>query len=113
MVERTKNHLDSIFHALSDPTRRSILRDLSGGEKTVSEIAKFYPITLAATSKHLNVLESARLISRERRGNFQIVRITPSPFRQAEEWLAFYEKLWNQTLDAMQTALEEEGNANE
>ncbi len=76
-------------------------------------VAKPYPISLAATSKHLKVLESASLISRERRGSFQIVRINPTPLRQAEEWLAFYEKFWNQRLDAMQTVLEEENEGGE
>ena len=107
MVKSNAVRLDSIFHALSDSTRRSILRDVSAKEKTVGEVAKPYAMSLAAVSKHLKVLEEAELIARERRGNFQIVRLNAKSLRPAEEWLAFYEKFWKQQLDALQSYLEE------
>jgi len=100
--------LDAVFHALSDSTRRSILRDIAAGEKAVSEVAKPYAMSLAAVSKHLNVLEEAELIARQRRGSFQIVRLNAKSLRPAEQWLAFYEKFWNERIDALQSYLEEE-----
>lgn len=106
MVKSNAAQLDSVFHALADPTRRAILRDVSGGEKTVSEVARPYPLTLAAVSKHLNVLESAELIARERRGSFQIVRLRADRMREAEEWLAYYRPFWTERLDAMAEFLE-------
>ena len=63
-------------------------------------------MSLAAVSKHLKVLESSQLISREKRGSFQIVRLNPGPMQEAEQWLAYYEKFWNQRLDALQHFLE-------
>jgi len=111
MVKSNTARLDSIFHALADPTRRRILRDVAGGEKTVGEVARPFKLTLAAVSKHLNVLESAELIARERRGSFQIVRLKAEKLRPAEEWLAFYEKFWNERLDSMVKFLEEKGDA--
>lgn len=108
MVKSNAARLDSVFHALSDATRRSILRDLSGKEKTVGEVAKPYRMTLAAVSKHLNVLESAELIARQRRGSFQIVRLKAENLQAAEQWLAYYEKFWNRQLDALQSYLEGE-----
>jgi DNA-binding transcriptional ArsR family regulator len=108
MVKSNAARLDSIFHALSDSTRRSILRDISSKEKTVGEIAKPYQMSLAAVSKHLKVLESAELIARERRGSFQIVRLNPEPLKPAEQWLAYYEHFWNQRLDTLQNILEGE-----
>lgn len=108
MVKSNAARLDSVFHALSDSTRRSILRDIAASEKTVGEIAKPYRISLAAVSKHLKVLESAELIARERRGSFHIVRLNPAPLRPAEEWLAYYEKFWERQLDALQQFLEGE-----
>lgn len=104
----TAARLDSIFHALSDPTRRSILRAVSDGEKTVGEIAKPYRVSLAAVSKHLKVLESASLIHREKRGSFQIVRLNAQALRTAEEWLSYYEQFWNRRLDALQNYFEGE-----
>jgi DNA-binding transcriptional ArsR family regulator len=108
MVNSAAVRLDSIFHALSDSTRRSILRDVSSREKTVSEIARPYAMSLAAVSKHLKVLESADLIARERRGSFQIVRLKPSALKPAEQWLAYYEKFWSRQLDALQKHFEGE-----
>ncbi len=101
--------LDSIFHALADPTRRAILHDVSKGEKTVGEVAKPFALTLAAVSKHLKVLEAAELIARERRGSFQIVRLNANNLKPAEEWLAYYEKFWSGQLDSLGKYLEESG----
>ena len=82
------------------------MRGLAAREKTVGEVAKPHPMSLAAVSKHLNVLEAAELIARERRGNFQIVRLKAASLRPADEWLAYYEHFWNRQLDALQTYLE-------
>jgi DNA-binding transcriptional ArsR family regulator len=108
MVESSAAQLDSIFHALSDATRRSILRDIALKEKTVGEIAKPYPVSLAAVSKHLKVLEAAELIEREKRGSFQMVRLNAKTLRSADQWLAYYERFWSGQLDALQTYLEGE-----
>ena len=108
MVNSSTVRLDSIFHALSDPTRRSILRAVSTREKTVGEIAKPYRVSLAAVSKHLKVLESANLIHRKKRGSFQVVRLNAQALRTAEEWLSYYEKFWNRRLDDLQTYFEGE-----
>lgn len=111
MVESAPAHLDTLFHALADTTRRAILRDLSLRDaltkgKTVGEIAQPYAMSLAAVSKHLKVLEAAELIERERRGSFQVVRLNAPSLRPATEWLAFYDKFWNSALDRLQTHLE-------
>ena len=106
MVKSTAVRLDSIFHALADPTRRAILRDVSVGEKTVGDVARPYALTLAAVSKHLNVLERADLIARQRRGSFQIVRLKAPALQEAEEWLGYYSKFWNVRFDALETYLE-------
>jgi DNA-binding transcriptional ArsR family regulator len=108
MVKSNAIRLDSIFHALADPTRRAILLDVSGGEKTVGDLARPYPVTLAAVSKHLKVLEEADLIARQRRGSFQIVRLNAATLKEADGWLAYYSKFWNARLDAFETYVEGE-----
>lgn len=108
MVKSSAATLDSIFHALADPTRRAILRDVSSGEKTVTEVAQPYALTLAAVSKHLNVLEAADLIARKRRGSFQIVSLNAPALRQADQWLAYYRQFWSSRLDALAKHLEGE-----
>ena len=107
MVKSNAARLDAVFHALSDETRRSILRAVAKKEKTISEIAKPYAMSLAAVSKHLKVLDAAELIARERRGSFQIIRLNAKSLRPAEQWLAFYETFWTERIDALQSYLEQ------
>ena len=109
MVKSKTQELDNIFHALSDPTRRSILRDLGKREKTVGEIARPYRMSLAAISKHLKVLELARLINRRKAGSHQFVRLNPETLKTAEEWISYYEQFWNERLEALRNLLEIEG----
>ncbi len=100
--------LDRIFHALSDPTRRKILRQVARGEKTVTEIARPYRLTFAAISKHLKVLAEARLIDRRRDGVFQLVSLNPEALKSANQWLADYRRFWSIRLDALKDMLEKE-----
>jgi DNA-binding transcriptional ArsR family regulator len=94
MMEQTL-HLDSIFGSLADPTRRDILRRVSEQELSVTEIAAPYSLTLAAISKHLKILEQAKLIIKNRRGKQQLVRAAP-----------LYEQLWNQRFDRLEQLID-------
>jgi DNA-binding transcriptional ArsR family regulator len=106
MVESSVAALDSVFHALSDATRRAILRDVMLEAKTVGEIAEPYSMSLAAVSKHLQVLERAELIRREKKGNFRMVRLNADGLRAAQDWLTYYENFWTGRMDALQNYLE-------
>jgi DNA-binding transcriptional ArsR family regulator len=108
MVELHTAQMNSIFHALGDATRRKMLRDLAGRERTVSELAEPFSISLAAASKHIKVLESAGLIRREVRGRTHLCRLDPGPLASAHEWLSFYEGFWTERLDALERMLHEE-----
>ncbi len=105
MVEHQRQQLDRIFHALSDPTRRSILRRLKHEELTVGELAHPYEISLAAVSKHLKTLEGARLIRRDTRGRAHYCRLNPRELARAQDWLSFYEQFWTERLDALDQVL--------
>jgi DNA-binding transcriptional ArsR family regulator len=100
--------LDAVFHALGDATRRHMLRALSGGERTVSELAQPFAMSLAAASKHIKALEHAGLIRREVRGRTHLCRLDPGPLAAAHEWLAFYERFWSERLDVLERLLREE-----
>ncbi len=106
MVELSVASWDSVFHALSDATRRAILRDVSREARTVGQIAEPYNMSLAAVSKHLQVLERAELVRREKQGNFRMVRLNADTLRAAQEWLAYYETFWTGQLNALQNYLE-------
>ena len=104
--------MNSVFHALGDATRRQMLRDLAGGERTVSQLAQPFAISLAAASKHIKVLESAGLIRREVRGRTHVCRLDPGPLASAHEWLSFYERFWTSRLDVLEQLLRDEDAAN-
>lgn len=104
MVEYTLR-LDDIFGSLADSTRRDIVRRVSQHELSVSEIAAPYDVSLAAISKHLKILEQARLIIKRRRGKQHLVRAAPSALETAADYLKQYEVLWNQRLDRLEQYL--------
>ena len=108
MVELLPPRLDAVFHALGDATRRQMLRDLAGGERTVGQLAEPFAISLAAASKHIKALESAGLIRREVRGRTHICRLEPGPLASAHEWLSFYERFWTGHLDVLERLLRQE-----
>lgn len=112
MVELQTPQLNAVFHALGDATRRSMLRELAGGERTVGELARPFAMSLAAASKHIRVLESAGLVRREVRGRTHLCRLDPGPLASAHEWLTFYERFWTGRLDILERLLREEDAAN-
>ncbi len=109
MVEQQQ--LNAVFHALGDETRRTMLRDLAGGERTVGELAAPFSISLAAASKHIKALEHAGLIRREVRGRTHLCRLEPGPLARADEWLSFYERFWTDRLGVLDRLLREEDAA--
>jgi len=111
MVELQTPQMNSVFHALGDATRRKMLRDLVSGERTVSELAEPFAMSLAAASKHIKVLEHAGLIRREVRGRTHICRLDPGPLASAHEWLSFYERFWTSRLDELERLLRSEDAA--
>jgi DNA-binding transcriptional ArsR family regulator len=108
MVELEAPQLGSVFHALSDATRRRMLLELASGERTVGQLAQPFAISLAAASKHIKVLEKAGLIHREVRGRAHLCRLDPGPLESAHEWLTFYERFWTVRLDLLDRLLREE-----
>ena len=102
----TKLFLNNIFHSLSDPTRRKILERLTLGPLTVSEIKAPFKISLVAISKHLKVLERAKLIRRQKMGREHMVRLHSQPLREAHKYIENYKKDWSRQLDALEKFLE-------
>ncbi len=110
MVEYTMD-LDSVFGSLADPTRRDILQRLMSAELTIGEIASHYDLTFAAISKHLKVLEKAKLIIKQRRGKEQVVQISPRTLAYADEYIEQYRNLWEARFDALEALLKSEKNS--
>lgn len=102
MVEHPQEALNRIFSAVADPTRRAILKNLARGSATISEIAKPFPVSLNAVSKHVMVLERAGLVRREVQGREHLCSLEPTPLREATAWLDYYRQFWEVRLDALE-----------
>lgn len=109
MVEYTFD-LGAVFSSLGDPTRRDIVRRLSERTMTVGTIASHYDLSFAGISKHLKVLERAKLVFKTRQGKEQLVSINPEALYAAHEHLELYRALWEQRFDALGNFLETQGS---
>ena len=107
MVESNIN-LDLLFAALADSTRRSILELVTKTGLSISEIAQHFELTFGAISKHIKVLENARLVHKRRRGKEQVVQAVPETLGIAKEQLEAYERMLHMRFDRLETLLKEE-----
>jgi len=108
MVESSTRSLDHVFQALSDPTRRSILKRVSKKERAVGELAESYSISLAAVSKHIQSLERAGLVSRRREGSFSYLRLNPEGLAHADKWIEDCRAFWQGSLSSLKDFIEKE-----
>lgn len=97
--------LDAVFSSLADPTRRDILARLSRGDLTVGELAANYSISLPAISKHLKVMERAKLVIKRKEGKQQIVTLAPEALMTADEYLEQYRQMWQSRFDKLDTLI--------
>src|SRR5262245_3036818 len=108
MVKHQEEQLDKIFQALADPTRRAILKRLTTSERPVTEVAKPFDMSLPAVSKHIKVLEGARLVKRTQRGRYYFLRLDGAAMKRADEWIEEYRIFWEQSLDRLEDYLKKE-----
>ena len=107
MVQHVADHLSTTFAALADPTRRAILARLARGERSVSELAEPFDMSLPAVSKHLRVLERAGLIARGREAQWRPCRLEATPLKEVADWTERYRHIWEQRFDRLETYLQE------
>jgi len=100
------NHLDTVFHALADPTRRGMLASLALGEKSIGELAEPWAMSFAGASKHVKVLEAAGLLSRRKAGRTHVIRLEAKPLEEAARWLRQWEEFWTVRLDRLEAMIE-------
>jgi DNA-binding transcriptional ArsR family regulator len=100
MVEYAYN-LDSVFGSLSDQTRRKIVSLIANRAMTIGQIAQYFELTYGAISKHILVLERAKVITKQRRGKEQFVSLSPVAIEQAEACLEAYRGIWEARLDSL------------
>ncbi|MCB1044053.1 MAG: winged helix-turn-helix transcriptional regulator [Acidobacteria bacterium] len=100
--------LDRVFAALADGTRRQLVHALAQGDRTVSQLAEPFDMSLAAVSKHLKVLERAGLIRRRIDGRTHTCSLNPESLTQALDWIAIYRNFWTQRIDLLSEIIDKE-----
>jgi DNA-binding transcriptional ArsR family regulator len=104
---QTTDPLSNTFAALADPTRRAILARLVSGERSVTELAAPFEMSMPAVSKHLRVLERAGLIARRRDAQWRLCRIEAGPLKEVADWAEHYRHIWEERLDRLDDYLRE------
>lgn len=103
----TTDQLSETFAALADPTRRAILANLTTGSKTVTELAEPFDITMPAVTKHLKVLEKARLIERSRVAQYRPCTLHPQPLEELDQWLEQYRRFFEESFERLDDYLQQ------
>lgn len=105
MVEQQAERLDTVFHALANPTRRAMLHSLTLAERSIGELASPFRMSFAAASKHVKALEKAGLVRRRIEGRTHVCRLEAHRLAEAHDWLSFYERFWTMRLDDLEREL--------
>ena len=95
--------MDAVLHALSDPSRRTVLEALKDGPVSAGELATMLPIARPGVSRHLRVLREAGLVDVRHEAQFRLYSLKAEPLAELDSWLAPYRALWEQRLDALHT----------
>jgi DNA-binding transcriptional ArsR family regulator len=107
MVKDQSTTLDRVFHALAHPARRRMLRRLADGERNLTELAEPLAMSFPAASKHVRVLERARLVRRRVVGRTHLCRLEPQPLADASGWLEEWRRNWEANFERLDAVLEE------
>lgn len=108
MCPKMSSELDTVFAALADPTRRSILTMLLEDDMAVTDVAEPFEMSLAAISKHLTILTRAGLIAQEKRGRVKWCKLQPDAMRAASVWMQGFGQFEPVNLDAFERFLASE-----
>ena len=107
MRNRSVTHSgDAVFRALADPTRRAVLDLLRRGHQPAGEIARAFPVSRPAISKHLRLLRRARLVREQRAGRHRYYHLDPQPLFAVDHWLEHYRLYWNNKLTSLKAFVE-------
>ena len=106
-MQTVSDRLSATFAALADPTRRAILAGLASGQRSVTEIARPFDMTLPAVTKHLKVLHRAGLITQSREAQWRPCKLKAGPLKEAADWVEQYRKFWEESFDRLDEYLRE------
>ncbi len=99
---------DAAFNALADPTRRAVLDLLRAGTRPAGEIARAFPVSRPAISKHLRILRRAHLVEERREGRHRLYQLNPEPLKAVDSWIDQYRQFWTASLENLKSFVEAE-----
>ena len=99
---------EASFHALADPTRRAVLDLLRSGSQPAGQIARAFPVSRPAISKHLRLLRRAHLVQERREGRHRVYQLNPEPLQAVDSWLEQYRVFWHSSLTNLKAFVETE-----
>jgi DNA-binding transcriptional ArsR family regulator len=99
---------EAAFHALADPTRRAVLDLLRQGSQPAGQIARAFPVSRPAISKHLRLLRRAHLVQEQREGRHRLYQLNPGPLKAVDSWLEQYRIFWQANLNSLKAFVETE-----
>ena len=99
---------EAAFSALADPTRRAVLDLLRAGTRPAGEIARAFPVSRPAISKHLKILRRAHLVEERREGRHRLYQLNPEPLKAVDTWLEDYRSFWSANLSSLKSFVEAE-----
>lgn len=108
MRNRSVTYRESTFSALADPTRRAVLDLLRRGSLPAGQIARAFPVSRPAISKHLRLLRQAHLVEERREGRHRVYQLNPIPLKAVDSWLEQYRAFWQTSLTSLKTFVEAE-----
>lgn len=92
---------DKVFSALGDPTRKKIVELLHKSDSTLLELNKDFPMSFQALSKHIKILEDARVLTKRKEGKYRVLSLNREAFRTSLEWMSYYSDFWNESFDTL------------
>ncbi|MBK8160331.1 MAG: helix-turn-helix transcriptional regulator [Rhodospirillaceae bacterium] len=107
MVQYVAPRLDASFAALSDATRRGVLKQLARADATITELAEKFHMTLTGMKKHVGVLEAAGFVTTEKVGRVRTCRLGQSRLAEEAAWIESYRQLWDARFDGLDRVIED------
>jgi DNA-binding transcriptional ArsR family regulator len=109
-INKVNQSKHDVFQAISDPTRRSMLKLLADGEMSIAEIVVYFPLSRTAVNKHLHILSDSGLVRSRKAVRETRYMLIPEPLIKIQNWLSFFEQFWETKLYALKRFLEEDND---
>ena len=109
-MEVNQTDTNKVFAALADPSRRRVIELLHEKDSTLLELVESFSMSFQALSKHINILESADLLRKEKQGKYRILKLNRKALQSSLEWMSYYSNFWNESFDKLEELIDKNGS---